>query len=87
MSPERQPHSQREEERIVLSGKKARQGETNRYTLWALTISAILAVVLGFALLTTTEDYTAEQPNPLADAPGSNVPPLVPHDTADGGRG
>jgi hypothetical protein len=87
MNPERQMHSRREEKRVVLSGKKARQGETNQYTLWALTISAVLAAVIGFVLLTTTEDYTADQPNPLADAPDTNAPPLVPKNTTGGKQG
>ena len=62
----------------VTTAPRAKQGDRRSSTLWILFMAVILAGIVGMVLLSTTEDYTADQPNPAANAPASNSTPTTP---------
>jgi hypothetical protein len=67
-----------DKERVTLPEKEAKQGGFRRVTLWIMIASLILATIVGYVLLSTTEDYTADNHAPLESAPENPTPPVVP---------
>jgi hypothetical protein len=70
-------------ERVTVPEKKAKQGGFRRVTLWIMIVSLILASIVGYVLLSTTEEYTADNPAPVESAPDNPTPPLVPGESTN----
>lgn len=60
------------------TGVRAKQGDRRTITFWILVISTVLAAIVGWFLIAGTEQYTADQPDPVEEAPSPQSPPLVP---------
>ncbi len=69
--------------RVTVPEKQAKQGGFRRMTLWILIASLILATIVGYVLLSTTEEYTADTPAPVESAPENPTPPIVPVEPAN----
>jgi hypothetical protein len=62
----------------VKTGVRAKQGDRRTVTLWILVVSVILAAIVGWILIAGTEEYTADQPDPVEEGSNPQSPPLVP---------
>lgn len=62
----------------VKTGVRAKQGDRRTLTVWILVISTILAAIVGWILIAGTEQYTADQPDLIEEAPNPQAPPQVP---------
>jgi hypothetical protein len=62
----------------VKTGVRAKQGDRRTVTFWILVVSLILAAIVGWILIAGTEEYTADRPDPVEEAPNPQSPPLVP---------
>lgn len=59
----------------VVTEPRAKQGDRRTSTFWILFMAVMLTAIVGVVLLSTTEDYTADRPNPAAEAPAPNTQP------------
>lgn len=59
----------------VVNEPRAKQGDRRTSTFWILFMAVILAGIVGVVLLSTTEEYTADRPEPAAEAPAPNTAP------------
>jgi hypothetical protein len=72
-----------DKERVTVPEKQAKQGGYRRVTLWIMVVSLILASIVGYVLLSTTEDYTADNAAPIESAPDNPTPPVVPGESTN----
>ncbi|MGF1620252.1 MAG: hypothetical protein ACFCUR_06535 [Rhodomicrobiaceae bacterium] len=72
-----------DKEQVTVPEKRAKQGGFRRVTLWIMIVSLILATIVGYGLLSTTEEYTADEPAPLESAPENQAPPIVPGESTN----